>query len=84
MRSGLLANFASHGLRLIGHELHGAHDAAPFGVEPIVVRADGFQELVQLRLAAAPARLGDLPLQQRVEALCRQCRLSTDCSRGFA
>jgi len=42
----LLANFASHRLRLVGHELHGAHHAAPFGIEPIVMRADDFQEPV--------------------------------------
>jgi hypothetical protein len=44
MRGCLLANFASHGLRLVGHQLHGAHDATPFGIEPIVMRTDGFQE----------------------------------------
>jgi hypothetical protein len=46
VRGCLLAYFASHGLRFIGHQLHGTHHAAPFGIEPIVVRADGFQELV--------------------------------------
>ena len=46
MSGCLLANFASHGLRLIGHQLHGAHHAAPFGIEPIVMRTDGLQELI--------------------------------------
>ena len=46
MRGGLLADFASHGLGLIGHQLHGAHHATPFGIQPIVVRTDDLQELI--------------------------------------
>jgi hypothetical protein len=42
VRRRLLADLASHGLRLVGHQLHRAHDAAPFGIEPIVMRADAF------------------------------------------
>ena len=84
VRGGLLANFAGHRLRFIRHQLHRAHDAAPLGIEPIVVRTDGFQELIEVGRAAAAARLRDLAFQQRVEAVCRLRWLAANGSRGIA
>ena len=73
MRGGLLANLARQRLRLVGHQLHGAHDAAPFGVDPIVVRADDLEQRRKIQLAAAAARLRDLPLQQEWFKLSAGC-----------
>jgi hypothetical protein len=56
-------------VRFVGHQLHGSHDAAPLGIEPIVVGTDCFQEPVQIDPAAAPGGLGDLALQQFVETV---------------
>jgi hypothetical protein len=44
MRCGLFADLPGQRLRLVGHELHGAHDAAPLGIDAIVVRAHGFEQ----------------------------------------
>ena len=84
VRGCLLANLASHRLRLIGHQLHRAHDAAPFGIEPIVMRTDGLQELIYISRAAATSRLRNLLLQQRVEAVCRRRWLAANGSGGIA
>ncbi len=66
VRGRLLTNLARERLRLVGHELHRAHDAAPFGVDAIVVRADDFEQRRNVQIAAAAARLGDLPLEDVV------------------
>ena len=44
VRGGLLADLARERLRLVRHELHGAHDAAPFRIDAIVVRADDLEQ----------------------------------------
>jgi len=64
VRGGLLANLARERLGLIGHELHGAHDAAPFAVDPIVVGADRFEQRLDIQLAVPASCLRDLALEQ--------------------
>ncbi len=84
VRGGLLANFARERLRLVGHELHRAHDAAPFTVDPIVVGTDSFEQRVDIQLAASVPRLRDLALEQVVQAVRRRRRLANNCGRGIA
>ena len=84
MRGGLLANLARERLRLVGHELHGAHDAAPLAVDPVVVRADGPEQRIEIRFAAAASRLRDLALEQGVQGVGRLRWLATNCGRGIA
>ncbi len=84
MRGGLFADLAREGLRLIGHQLHGAHDAAPLGVDAVVVRADGLEQRVEVELAAAAARLRDLALEQVVQAVRRLRWLAANGGRDIA
>jgi hypothetical protein len=84
MRGGLLANLARERLRLVGHELHGAHDAAPLAVDPVVVRADRLEQRIEIQVAAAASRLGDLALEQLVQGVGRLCCLATNCGSGIA
>ncbi len=62
----LLPNLARERLRLIGHELHRAHDAAPLPVDPVVMGADRPEQRIDIQLPAAPARLRDVALEQVV------------------
>ena len=64
----LLANFAGERLGLIRHDLHGAHDAAPLGLEHVVVAADRREQRPQIELTVAPARFVDLTVEQAVES----------------
>ena len=73
VRGGLLANLAGERLRLVGHELHGAHDAAPLGVDPIVVRADGFEERAK---SSSPPR----PRASAIWRSSRGFKLSAGCA----
>ena len=84
VRGGLLANLACEGLRLVGHELHRAHDAAPLAVDAIVVRADALEEGTEIRIAAPQACLLDLALEQGVQAFRRLRWLATNCGRVIA
>ncbi len=84
VRGGLLANLARERLGLIGHELHGAHDAAPFAVDPIVVGADRFEQRLDIRLAVPASCLRDLALEQLVQVGGRLRRLATNCGRDIA
>src|SRR6202021_4073657 len=81
VRGGLLANFAREGLRLVGHELHRAYDAAPFTVDPIVVGTDRFEQRLDIQLAAPVPRLRDLALEQVVQAVGRRRRRADNCGR---
>src|SRR5712675_324839 len=69
---------------LIGHELHGAHDAAPFAVDPIVVGADRFEQRLDIQLAVPASCLRDLALEQLVQVGGRLRRLATNCGRDIA
>jgi hypothetical protein len=84
MRGGLLANFARQRLRLVGHELHRAHDAAPLAVDAIVVRADRLEQGFYVEVAAPAARLRDVALEQVVQAVRRLRWLATNCGRDIA
>jgi hypothetical protein len=80
VRRRLLTDLTREGLRLIGHELHGAHDAAPLRIEAIVMRADGGQQRTQVHLTVAIAGFGKLQLQQAIKALrfLRGCAANRD------
>ncbi len=84
VRCGLFADLAGERLRLVGHELHRAHDAAPLRVDPVVMRADGLEQGREIQLAAASARLGHLALEQTIEMLLRWRRLAENGGRGIA
>ena len=64
----LLADLARESLGLVRHELHGQHDAAPLGIQAIVMGADRLQKGVDIQLAAAPARLVELPFERAIQA----------------
>ena len=83
MAGRLLADLACQGLRLVRHDLHGAHDAAPLRVDTIVVGAHRPQEHVEIQHGAAPPGILHLTLQQPVEALRRRW-LAADCGRVIA
>ena len=84
MRGGLLANLARERLRLVGHELHRAHDAAPLAVDAVVVRADGLEQRLEVQLAAPAPGLRDLAFKQVVQAFRRLRGLATYCGRDIA
>ena len=84
MRCGLLADLAGERLRLIRHELHGAHDAAPLEVDSIVMGADGFEQRRPIELSAAPSRLGQLALEQPIQASPAWRRLAPNGGRDIA
>ena len=85
MRCRLLANLARERLGLVGHQLHGAHDAAPLRLDAVVVGAHRREEGVELQLAAAVApRLADLPLEQAVHGLRLGRWFAADCGRVIA
>ena len=79
VRGGLLPNLARERLRLVGHELHGAHDAAPLTIDPVVVRADGLEQRLEIQFAAPGSHFRDLALEQRVQSVRRRRRLATNC-----
>ena len=68
VRRALFADFARERLSLVRHELHGAHDAAPLRIDAVVLRAHRREEHVQVEIAP-PSRLGQLALEQPVQAL---------------
>src|ERR1700734_1099306 len=84
VRGGLLANLASERLCLIGHELHRAHDAAPLAVDPIVVRADGLEQGIEVEIRAPDPSLLDLALEQGVQAFRGLRWLAANCGRVIA
>ena len=84
MRGGLLANLAGERLRLVGHELHRAHDAAPLAVDAVVVRADGLEQRLEVQIAAPASRLRDLAFKEVVQAFRRLRGLVTYCGRDIA
>ena len=71
VRGRLLANLARERLRLVGHQLHRAHDAAPLGVDAIVVRTDGLEQRLESRSPPRASRLRDLALEELVQAFRR-------------
>ena len=83
VRCGLFADLAGERLRLVRHELHRAHDAAPLRVDPIVMCADGLEQGRQIQLTAAGASLGHLALEQAIEVLLLR-RLAENGGRGIA
>ena len=68
MRGRLLADLARERLRLVRHDLHGAHDAAPLRVEPVVVGAHDPQQRVEVQLAARVRAPRQLALEDAIEA----------------
>ena len=65
---GVLPYLAGGGRGLVGEQLHRAHDAAALVVPLRVGRADGQQELAQVRPAVVFASLVELLVQERVHA----------------
>ena len=84
MRRGLLANLARERLRLVGHQLHRAHDAAAFGVDAVVMTADDGQQPGIIDLSASAARLGELALQQPIVLIGRKRRHAAKCVGDLA
>ena len=84
VRGALLADLPGERLRLVRHELHGANDAAPLGVDAVVMRAHDLEQRGQIDLAAAPARVGQLTFEQVIQAPLRWRRLAPNGGRGIA
>jgi hypothetical protein len=66
MRRILLADLPRQRLGLVGHQLHGTYDAAPLAVDPVVVRAHGAKQSLQIHSAAGRRGIGHLALEQLI------------------
>ncbi len=84
VRGALLADLPGERLRLVGHELHGAHDAAPLGVDAVVMCAHDLEQRGQIDLAATPARVVQLTFEQVIQVPLRWRRLAPNGGRGIA